>query len=309
MSRRFEHLADVELFQQAVMAGSLTAAAVVLGTTPSVISRAINRLETRLGVQLLRRTTRRLGLTDAGRLYLEQSQMAFALIDDAERALQDNAEAIAGRIRLSVPTTWGHHRAARRLALFTRRYPQVAIELSISNRNVDLIAEGFDAAVRLGMPPDSGLVARPLEDAELCLVASPEYLARAGEPADLDSLTGHACIPFIMPSTGRLMPWSLRLVGEDVEWMPPAHLSVAEDVLGCVSLALQGAGITQSYDFVVEDALARGALREVLPSMRGRTRRFSLLYASHRRLSAAMQALVGFLTEADGAGGGNGGSR
>jgi DNA-binding transcriptional LysR family regulator len=301
--RRFDHLGDIELFQAAVEAGSFTAAAAGLGLTPSAISRAVERLERRLGLQLLRRTTRSLSLTDAGRLYLEQSQTAFALLDDAERALsnttlQTDAAKIAGRVRLSVPTTWGHHRAAPLLSEFAQRHPLIAIELSVSNRNVDLVAEGFDAAVRLGALPDSGLVARPLENAALCLVAAPAYLARAGTPQTLDELSAHTCIPFILPSTGRLLPWPLRVDGEDVEWTPPAQLTVADDVLGCVQLAAHGAGITQSYDFVVAEAVRAGRLQEILTQTRGRSRRFSLLYAPHRTLSRATRALIEFLTGA-----------
>ncbi len=109
MGRRFAHLGDVEALIVVVEHGSLTAGAIALGTTPSVLSRAIARLEARLGCQLLRRTTRSIGLTDAGRLYLEQSKSAFALIDDAERAIQGEHGVVSGRIRLSVPTTYGHY--------------------------------------------------------------------------------------------------------------------------------------------------------------------------------------------------------
>jgi DNA-binding transcriptional LysR family regulator len=298
MSRKFEYLGDVELFHAAVESGSFSAAAVALGMTPSAISRAVERLEQRLGLQLLRRTTRSLSLTDSGRIYLEQSQTAFALLDDAERAVQGDPERINGRIRLSVPTTWGHHRAAERLSEFVRRHPQVAIEVSISNRNVDLVGEGFDIAVRLGTLPDSGLVARVLEDAALCLVASPAYLSEMGVPDSLDALSSHLCIPFIMPSTGRRLAWPLRYGGEDIEWTPPEGLSVADDVLGCVSLAMQGAGITQTYDFIVDTPLRDGRLVEVLPQTRGRSRRFSLIYAPHRRLSSATRALIEFLADA-----------
>lgn len=299
VSRHFEHLADVERFHAAVDAGSFIAAAVALGTTPSAVSRALDRLERRLGAQLLRRTTRSLALTDHGRLYLEQTKAAFAMIRDTELALQSEDSAVAGRVRLSVPTTWGHYRAASRLAAFVQRYPEVEIELNICNRNVDLVAEGFDAAVRLGELPDSGLVARPLEDAPLCLVASPDYLARAGEPQSFEALAAHRCIPFILPSSGRLLPWALRVDGTDVDWAPPARLTVADDVLGCVRLAEAGAGIAQSYDFIVADALRQGRLREVLVQTRGRSRRFSLLYAPHRHLSRATRALIAHLTEPD----------
>ncbi|QWF15522.1 LysR family transcriptional regulator [Lysobacter capsici] len=296
MSRRFDHLGDVEAFNAVIEHGSLTAAAVALATTPSVISRAIVRLETRLGTQLLRRTTRRQGLTEAGRLYLEHTRAAFALIDDAERAIQGQDGELSGRVRLSVPTTYGHYRLPAVLQRYLQRYPGVQVELNIANRNVDLVAEGFDLAIRLGALPDSGLVARKLEDASLCVVASPAYLERAGLPRDLDELSKHACLPFEMPSTGRIANWLLRDGERDIDWAPPSSLRVSEDVLGVVSLAEHGAGICQSYDFIVEERLRRGVLVELLPQLRGRSRPFSLIYAPHRRLSAASRALIDMLT-------------
>lgn len=296
MSRRFDHLGDVEAFIAVIEHGSLTAAAVALATTPSVISRAIVRLETRLGTQLLRRTTRRQGLTEAGRLYQEHARAAFALIDDAERAIQGQDGELSGRVRLSVPTTYGHYRLPAVLQRYLQRYPGVQVELNIANRNVDLVAEGFDLAIRLGALPDSGLVARKLEDAALCLVASPSYLERAGLPRDLDDLSNHACLPFEMPSTGRIATWLFRDSERDIDWTPPSTLRVSEDVLGVVSLAEHGAGICQSYDFIVEERLRRGVLVELLPQLRGRSRPFSLIYAPHRRLSAASRALIDMLT-------------
>ena len=231
MGRRFDYLADVEVFITVVEKGSLSAGAVLLATTPSVVSRAISRLETRLGVQLLRRTTRRLSLTEAGLLYLEQSRAAFSLIDDAERTIQGQEGALTGRVRLSVPTTYGHYRLPVLLCRFTRQYPQVRIELSISNRNVDLVAEGYDLAIRLGPLPDSGLIGRKLEDARLCVVAAPDYLRRAGTPHSVDELPAHACLPFVMPSSGRVGPWLFCEQGIDREWIPEASVQVSDDVL------------------------------------------------------------------------------
>ncbi|SDW52866.1 LysR family transcriptional regulator [Lysobacter enzymogenes] len=292
MSRRFDHLGDVETFIAVVEHGSLTAAAVALATTPSVVSRAVARLEQRLGAQLLRRTTRRQGLTEAGRLYLEQARAAFAQIDEAERAIQGQGGELSGRVRLSVPTTYGHYRLPPLLRRFAERYPRVRVELNIANRNVDLVAEGFDLAVRLGPLPDSGLAARKLEDAALCVVASPDYLRRRGEPRTLDDLAAHSVLPFQMPSTGRIAQWQFRQDGRDIDWTPDSPLQVSDDVLGVVSLAEHGLGLCQSYDFVVAQRLAAATLVETLPHLRGRARAFSLIYAPHRRLSAASRALI-----------------
>ncbi|MFZ4255603.1 LysR family transcriptional regulator [Raoultella terrigena] len=298
MSRKFDYLGDVEVFITVVEHGSFTAGAVALSTTPSVLSRSVSRLEVRLGRQLLQRTTRRVSLTEAGRLYLEQARAAFSLLDEAGRDAQDQEGELTGRVRLSVPTTYGHYRLPPLLARFARQYPQVQVELNITNRNVDLVAEGFDLAIRLGQLPDSGLVARKLEDAALLLVASPDYLQRMGTPRTLEELQRHLCLPFVMPRTGRLAPWVFRDGGADVDWLPASSIKTSDDVLGVVSLAERGMGICQSYEFIVRERMQRGQLTEVLPQYRGRSRPFSVIYAPHRHQSAATRAMIDLLTSA-----------
>ena len=298
MARRFDHLPDVEAFLVVVEQGSFSAAAVTLSTTPSVLSRALTRLETRLGCQLLRRTTRRLRVTDAGQQYLEQARVAFGLISDAERDIQGREGVLVGRVRLSVPTTYGHYRLPRLLQSFCKNHPEVQVELNIANRNVDLNAEGFDLAIRLGTLPDSGLVGRKLEDAPLCLVASPTYLERAGQPTSRDALNDHQCLTFLLPSTGRVTPWLLREDGKEVDYQLQGQIQVTDDVLGVVTLAEQGLGICQTFEFIAREYLDRGSLVEVLPELRGRSRPFTVLYAPHRRRSAISRALIDSLVAA-----------
>lgn len=295
--RRFDHLGDVEAFVTVVEKGSISGGAIALATTPSVLSRAITRLETRLGAQLMRRTTRRLSLTEAGRAYLEQTRAAFSLIEDAERAIQGQDGALSGRVRLSVSTTYGHFRLPEKLTRFCAAHPDVHVEVSITNRNVDLVAEGYDLAIRLGPLPDSGLVGRKLEDAPLRLVASPDYLKRTGTPRTIEDLAGYRCLPFFMPSTGRPAPWLFRIDGAETDWTPEGTIEIHDDVLGVVSLAEAGMGICQSYDFIVRDRIDRGSLIEILPDISGRSRPFSLVYAPHRRLSAATRTMIDFLLD------------
>jgi DNA-binding transcriptional LysR family regulator len=292
----FDHLADVEAFITVIDKGSMTSGAVALATTPSVLSRAITRLETKLGTQLVRRTTRRISLTEAGRIYLDQVRAAFETIEQAERAVQGEG-AVAGRVRLSASTTYGHYQLPEKLTRFALKHPSVAVELSIANRNVDLVAEGYDLAIRLGQLPDSGMIGRKLGDAPLRLVASPGYIARRGMPGSLEELAAHTCLPFIMPSTGRPAPWLFRVDGAYLDWMPHGPIRVADDVLGTVSLTEAGLGICQTYDFVVRERLARGSLVELLPEFGGRSRPFSLIYPPHRNLSAATRALIDCLLE------------
>ncbi len=298
MSRKFDHLVDVETFVAVMEHGSLTAGAVALSTTPSVASRAITRLETKLGTQLLRRTTRQLSLTDAGRLYLEQARIALSMFDEVERAIQGQDGELTGLVRLSAPTTYGHYRLPAKLRRFRELYPKIKVELHIGNRNVDLVAEGFDMAIRVGQQADSGLVARKLEDAPKCLVAAPSYLAQHGQPTNLQELANHSCLSFQMPSTGRTNPWIFYVGDEQIEWLPPGEIVISEDILGAVSLAEQGLGLCQIYDFVVQERIRSGRLVEVLPELRGHSGRFSLIYPPHRRLSAASRAMIELLSKA-----------
>ena len=292
MARRFDHLPDVEAFLVVVEQGSFSAAAVTLSTTPSVLSRALTRLETRLGCQLLRRTTRRLRVTDAGQQYLEQARVAFGLISDAERDIQGREGVLVGRVRLSVPTTYGHYRLPRLLQSFCENHPEVQVELNIANRNVDLNAEGFDLAGLVNREQEVG------EDAPLCLVASPTYLERAGQPTSRDALNDHQCLTFLLPSTGRVTPWLLREDGKEVDYQLQGQIQVTDDVLGVVTLAEQGLGICQTFEFIAREYLDRGSLVEVLPELRGRSRTFTVLYAPHRRRSAISRALIDSLVAA-----------
>jgi DNA-binding transcriptional LysR family regulator len=224
---------------------------------------------------------------------------AFALLGDAERDMQGAGGQLTGQVRLSVPTSYGHYRLPPLLARFAELHPQVQVEVNITNRNVDLVAEGFDLAIRMGQFPDSGLVVRKLEDATLCLVASPAYLARRGAPSSLAELQAHDCLSFVMPRTGRVAAWSLREEGADIEWTPPGRFQISDDVLGTASLAAAGMGIAQTYDFIAAERIRAGALVEVLPSLRGRTRPFSVVYAPHRRQSAAARSVIEVLTGSD----------
>ncbi|NUF10719.1 LysR family transcriptional regulator [Acinetobacter oleivorans] len=295
MSRQFDYLADVEVFLIVAEKLSISATAIHLSTTPSVISRTITRLEKKLGIQFFRRTTRHLSLTEAGQLYYEKMQHAFQLIDHAERVIQGEQLQISGKIKLSVPTTYGHYRLPPLLEKFLLQYPDIQIEISISNRNVDLIAEGFDLAIRQGHLPNSSLVARPLEQAPLKLVASPTYLNRMGIPKTLEELNHHQCIAFELPSNGKVTPWFLKDIDQEIQWIPTNRILVKEDILGVVSLAENGLGICQSYDFIVNEKIQQGTLQPLLERYAGHTRPFSLLYAQHKHMSSATRALINFL--------------
>jgi DNA-binding transcriptional LysR family regulator len=299
MKRNFEEmqLGSIELFCQAAELSSFTAAANLAGVTPAAVSRSIARLEERLGVRLFVRTTRQIRLTDGGRRYYEQCRQALQQLMEAEREVTGAQAAPAGALRISVPTPYGHYRLLPLLPQFRQLYPDVTVEVHVSNRNIDFSEESFDMAIRGRDPVDSTLIARKLEDAELVLVAAPSYLKRAGMPTALDDLHRHECIQFDLPSTGRKIPWPFRVDGKQVDIMTTGGYTCAEDVLGIVTLARSGAGLAQTYRFIVERDLAEGGLVELLPQHGGTSRPFILLYPHARHLSLRVRTFVDFLTE------------
>jgi DNA-binding transcriptional LysR family regulator len=297
MARAFDamQLGSIELFCRSAELGGFTAAAAAVGVTPAAVSRSVGRLEARLGVRLFVRTTRRIRLTDDGRLYHEQCQQALLQIAEASRVVAGQQAMPTGVLRISAPTTYAHYRLFPLLPRFVAAYPKVQIEISVSNRNIDFVEEGFDLAIRLGTPQDSRLVARKLEDATLGLFASPDYLKRRGTPKNLADLKTHDCIPFVLPSTGRALPWLFREGGEDVERLLGGPVKVFDDVLGCFNHARAGGGLVQIYHFIADDAVSRGELVEVVKRCGGRTRPFSILYPQNRHMSARVRAFVDFL--------------
>ncbi|WP_420991695.1 LysR substrate-binding domain-containing protein [Cupriavidus sp. 30B13] len=299
MKRQFDdlQLGSIELFCLAAELSSFTAAAVAASVTPAAVSRSVSRLEERLGVRLFVRTTRQIRLTDEGRAYFERARRALAQLVDAEREATGQHASPAGLLRISLPTPYAHYRVLPVLPEFRARYPQVEIETHISNSNVDFADDGFDLSVRGRAPDDSSLIARKLEDAELVLVAAPAYLARAGVPDTLDALQAHDCIQFDLPSSGRRIPWLFREEGETAEVATSGGYGCAEDILGGVTLARSGAGLFQTYRFVVEHDLRDGRLVELLPQFGGASRPFVLLYPHARHMSSRVRALVDFLVD------------
>lgn len=299
MKRHFEEMqiGTLELFCQAAEQLSFSAAANFMGITPAAVSRSIARLEERLGVRLFVRTTRQIRLTESGERYFHQCQQALQQLREAEREVTGAQIEPAGVLRISLPTPYAHHRVLPLLPQFRQLYPRVSVQVHISNRNIDFADESYDIAIRGRSPQDSSLIARKLEDAELITVASPAYLARAGIPRTLDDLNHHECIQFELPSTGRKVPWTFSVDGKDTDIFTRGGFTCAEDVLGIVTLAKSGAGLIQTYRFILEQDVADGALVEVLPEYGGTSRPFILLYPHARHLSLRVRSLVDFLVQ------------
>ncbi|GLZ88071.1 LysR family transcriptional regulator [Metapseudomonas resinovorans] len=299
MKRHFDdiQLGSIELFCLAAEAGSFTAAALSAGVTPAAVSRSISRLEERLGTRLFVRTTRSIRLTEGGRAYFEQCRQALTQLVEAEREVMGKQLEPVGELRISIPTTYGHYRILPLLSRFRERHPGVKIDIHLSNRNIDFVAEGYDLAIRVRAQLDSTLIARHLEDARLVVIATPDYLARAGTPTSLDDLEQHDCIQFELPSSGRRISWLFTEDGKEREIFANGNYCCSDDVLGGVTLARHGAGLFQTYRFIVERDLEDGSLVEVLQAFGGRSRPYTLLYPHGRHVPLRLRAFVDFLME------------
>jgi DNA-binding transcriptional LysR family regulator len=300
MTRQFDdlRLGSIELFCLTAQHQGFTAAAKAAGLTAAAVSRSVARLEERLGVRLLMRTTRQVRMTDVGQRYYDQCRQALGQLSEAEREASGQQLKPSGLVRVSLPTSYGHHRVLPLLPVFSRRYPEIEIELSLSNRNIDFTDEGFDLAVRGRTPPDSGLVARKLEDAALLIAAAPPYLKRHRAPRTPEDLARHDCIQFVLPSSGQVVPWLLQREGRIMEWTTGGRLRCADDILAPITLARAGAGLVQTYRFLIEDDLREGRLVEVLAEHAGASRPFSLIYPANRHMPLRVRVLIDFLVGA-----------
>ena len=299
MHRQFDDilLGSIELFCLAAEAGSFTAAANIAGVTPAAVSRSISRLEKRLGVRLFVRSTRSIRMTEGGKAYFEQCRAALNQLMEAERKVTGEQVQPSGTIRISAPTTHAHFRLLPLLPRFRAKYPLIKLEVHVSNRNIDFHEENFDIAIRFRAQPDSTMVARHLEDAELVIIASPAYLKRAGLPRKLTDLQKHECLQFDLPSSGRQIGWLFNDDGHEKVILTVGNYRGAGDVLACVTLAKAGAGLFQTYRFIVEKDLAEGTLAEVLQPFGGRSRPVSLMYPKDRMLPSRVRAFVEFMLE------------
>lgn len=299
MQRKFDDLllGSIELFCLAAELGSFTLAANAASVTPAAVSRSVARLEERLGVRLFVRTTRQIRLTDSGQRYFEQCRQALSQLVDAEREVTGQQTTPAGVLRISMPTPYGHYRVLPLLPAFRELFPQVQVECHLSNRNIDFADEGFDLAIRGRAPDDSSLIARKLEDAQLVVVATPGYLKRAGVPKSIDDLKKHECIQFELPSSGRNLAWTFANDTGEIDVATQGSYGTSGDALAGITLARSGAGLFQTYRFIVEEDLREGRLVEVLPENGRSTRPFILLYPHGRYLSSRVRAFVDFLVE------------
>lgn len=290
-----EHLADIVIFVRVVDAGSFTAAAEGLSISKSYASRRVRALEDHLGARLLDRTTRRLSLTEAGRAFYEQAAPHLDGLADAERAVAALQSAPRGTLRLAAPLSFGLRWLQPALLGFMARWPELRVEVSFDDRTVDVVAEGYDLAIRGGRLVDSSLVARRLAPITGVVAASPAYLARAGTPTHPSELSRHACLDYAVATT---MPrWWLS--GPDGEVSAEVDaLYLADNGLALVAAAVAGAGVVYQPDFLVRDDVRAGRLVQLFPGWQTWQGAFHAVYPHRRHLSPKVRLLVEHLVQA-----------
>ncbi|MGJ7546896.1 LysR family transcriptional regulator [Pseudomonas alloputida] len=291
-SRRADELATLlALHEQR----SFAAAGRQLERHPTVLSKRLNALEQRLGIRLVERTTRQLRFTDEGERLVARVREASRLIAEAEQEAAEGAAAVRGRLRLALPAAMGRRWLSGLLADFVLAYPQVTIEAEYADRFVDLVGEGFDAAIRVGELADNRLVARKLGDHLRILCASPAYLARQGEPLDPQQLSEHNCLGF---SGLRSFPeWRLNSGKEQVSVRVNGSLR-GNDNEALLEAARRGVGILAGGDWLMGEDLAAGRLVRVLPQWQlDVAAGIYLVRPSARLNSAAMGAFKAWIEE------------
>jgi DNA-binding transcriptional LysR family regulator len=286
---------EMRAFTAVVDAGSFVRAAEALGVSKTAVSRLIGELEARLGVRLLHRTTRKLSLTVEGEVFHARCKELLAGVEEAEAEVTARADDAVGLLRLNVPVSFGLLHLAPLWPAFLQQHPNVALDVTLSDRIVDLVEEGYDLAVRIAHLPSSSLVSRKLAATRMVLCASPGYLRRQGMPAHPSEIAQHTVFTYALLAMGE--QWAFEGPEGSVSVkVTPRMRSNSGDT--CCEAALQHQGIVLQPSFMVATHLRSGALVEVLPQYRSIELGIYAVYASRKHVSPKVRALIEFLVEA-----------
>ena len=284
---------EMKTFNAVVDAGSFVKAADALNMSKAAVSRYVVDMETRLGVRLLHRTTRRLSLTDEGQVFYARSKEILAELQEAEDEITSRSEAASGLLRINAPFTFGIIHLAPLWGRFREQHPKVTLDITLADRVVDLVEEGYDVAIRIATLESSTLVSKRLASTRIVLCASPQYLALHGTPRHPCELAQHAVISYSYLSTKD--EW--RFVGPEgpvnVRTMPCIHTNNGDT---CRAAALANQGIILQPTFLVGKDLSDGALVELMPEYRAIDLGIYAVYPTRKHVSAKVRALIDFLT-------------
>ena len=282
------------VFARVVECASFTRAADSLGLPRSSVSAAVQMLETRLGARLLNRTTRRVSVTEDGAIFYERCVRLLSDMEEAEDLFRNAGGRPSGRLRVDVPGRIGRLVIAPALPEFLAAYPQIEIDLGMTDRAVDLVEERADCVLRVGPLGDSGLVGRRIGDLELINVASPAYLARHGAPAGPQELGEHLAVNYASPSSGRVEPWEW-MDGETVRTQPMRGSVCVNSAEGLIACCLAGLGLIQIPAYDVAGHLAAGELVRVMDEHRAQPMQMTLLYPHRRQAPERLKVFSAWL--------------
>ncbi|WP_297117252.1 LysR family transcriptional regulator [Enterobacter sp. ECC-175] len=286
----------MQLFIRVAELESFSRAAETLSLPKGSVSRQIQALENMLGTQLLHRTTRRVSLTQDGMVYYERAKDLLTNLDELDGLFQHDPSSISGRLRVDMPVGIARNLIIPRLPAFLQQYPGIEVELSSSDRLVDVIREGFDCVVRVGTLKDSGLIARPLGRLSVINCASPAYLERFGYPDTLDDLASHAVVHYA--ATLGTRPQGFEYFnGTSVQWVKTGGVLTVNSTETYHAACIAGLGIIQVPRVGVRDALRTKKLIEILPQYRAEPMPVSLIYPHRRNLSRRVHLFMEWLTE------------
>jgi LysR family transcriptional regulator for bpeEF and oprC len=292
-----DQLFCMRVFARVVEQGSFARAAEDLDIARPSATTAVARLEKRLKVRLLHRTTRRLSLTDEGRAFYQGCVRMLDELAETEDALSGAHRSPRGRLRVSTPNAFIQQQFFPALPRFLARYPDLELEMVLTDRAVNMVEEGIDCAVRaVPLADDSTLIARPVSRVRLVTCASPAYLEARGVPRSIAELERHHCIRFISPSTGRTTDWRFKRGKEELAYTPRGSFAVTS-LEGAAAAAAVGIGIAQVSDALVIAALRTGALRALLVEWAAPGPTLSVVYPSSRYLTAKVRAFSDFVAE------------
>ncbi len=290
-----DRLRSITALIAVVESGSFVAASQRLHSSKAAISRYIQELETYLGVRLLQRSTRRIALTEAGRDYYHRAKHILADLDDADSAVGANNASLIGNIRINAPLTFGTRYLAPLWAEFMARHPAITLDIELNDRQVDLLEEGFDLAIRIGNLADSSLVSRRLANSHAVLCASPAYLEKYGTPTKPEDLTHHQAISYSYLPTGDVWHFQSVKDGERAVAIKAKMHTNNGDTIRAVVLA--GQGIALQPIFQVGPDIKEGRLVTFLPEWSGPSFGIHAVYPSRKNLSVKVKTLIDYLAE------------
>lgn len=287
-------LQSMQVFCLVAELKSFTAAADRLGMSAAMVSKHVAHLEKRLKTRLLHRTSRRVGLSEMGSVYFEQARKALDALDEVEAAVSRADVTPRGTLKLSGPVWLANASFVRLLAGYSGLYPEVRLEVDLSGRMVNLVEEGFDLALRMTRSLDAGLIARPIAEVALYLVAAPAYLSRHGRPASIGELNGRALLNYSLSPMGDDIRFDRGQGGQTVKFVTVLR-STNETLLHMA--ALEGMGMTFLPRWMIEDDVAAGRLELLLPEQARFDARLYGVYVSRKFLSANVRTFIDYLAQ------------